>query len=198
MGEGHIDLTIAADRAKGCYCEKHRVFKWAGIMEREPEYAELYSFRERLRLVLMGVALAGVVMLWWSQWALPRWEAFVEQAPCTELWGLSGVAVVYYSLFVGMPLLFALVAAILLGRRGYRILRDRQVPYRGEKVFRPTRIRRGRRAVLIGWAHLLAPALFVALAIWGAPKAQALAEASEAERDGAACAGFMLEQRHGE
>ena|SRR5690606_27608346 len=163
------------------------------MIEKEPEYAELYSFKERLRLVLIGVALASVVMLWWSLWALPRWEVFVEQAPCTELWGMSGVAVVYYSLFVGMPLLFALVAAILLGRRGYRILRDRQVPYRGEKVFHPTRIRRGRRAVLMGWAHLLAPALLVALAIWGAPKAQALADESEVERSSAVCGGMSLD-----
>src|SRR5690554_533570 len=167
-------------------------------MEREPEYAELYSFKERLRLVLIGVAVAGVVMLFWSLWALPRWEAFVEQAPCIELWGLSGVAIVFYTWFVGMPLLFALVAAVVLWRRGYRILRDRQVPYRGEKMFRPTRIRRGRRAVLVGWGHLLTPALLVALALWGAPKAQALAEESETVRGKAACAGLMQEQSHPE
>lgn len=150
-------------------------------MNNEPEYAEVYSFKERLRLVLIGVAVAGVLMLVFDQWGLPRMEAFVAQAPCTQVWGISGVALVFYGWFVGAPLLFALVAAAFLWRRGFRILRDRQVPYRGEKMFRQTRIRRGRWALLIGWLHLLAPALFVALAIWGGVQAKALVEGMDSE-----------------
>ena len=148
-------------------------------METDPEYAELYSFKERLRFVLIGVTVGGAVWLLWNQWALPRWREFAEQSPCVEVWGLSGTAVLFYALFVGFPLLFALGTAGVLSRRGLKILRDKQVPYLREKVFRPTRIRRGRAAVLIGWAHVLSPTLFIALALWGAPKADALIEQSQ-------------------
>ncbi len=148
-------------------------------METEPEYAEVYSFKARLRFVLIGVTVGGAFLLLWNQWALPRWREFAEQSPCVEVWGLSGTAVLFYTLFVGFPLLFALATAVFATRRGLKILRDKQVPYQREKVFRPTRIRRGRTAVLIGWAHVLSPILFIALALWGAPKADALIEQSQ-------------------
>ena len=138
------------------------------------EYAEQYSFKERAQFILIALALNGALFLLWKFWALPLWTDFANMAPCYELWGVGGIAVLFYSLFVGLPLLLALAAAVFISRRGVKILRDGQVPYRGGKMFRPTRIKRARIAVLTGWAHVLAPMPLVALAVWGAPHAEAL------------------------
>src|SRR5690606_7497780 len=79
-----------------------------------------------------------------GSFGLPRWADFANMSPCYELWGISGVTILFHALFVGIPLLSALAVAVLISRRGLKILRDVQVPYQGEKVFRLTRIKRGR------------------------------------------------------
>lgn len=145
------------------------------------EYAEQYSFRERVRLVAVGLAIAAPVVLGWQFWARPKWIELVEHLPCHDLWGVSGVTLFWYMLYVGLPLLIALLAALFMGLRGVRILQDGQAPYRGEKTLQLSRIRRGRIAALVGWAHVLAPLPMVAVAVWGAPHAQIWSSSFSAE-----------------
>jgi len=143
-------------------------------MDYHEEYAEEYTRPERVRLVLLGLLAAGVILLFWQYWALPRWVEFAETSYCYDFWGVSGLDVFAYALFVGIPLSTALVVACAISWRGLRILRDKQVPYRGEKVFKPTRIKRGARAKLAGFGHILAPAPFIAIALWGTAQAEGL------------------------
>jgi hypothetical protein len=103
--------------------------------------------------------------------------------------GISGVAVLLYGLFVGLPLGLALIIGLTLGRYGFRVLRDGQLPPVGEKVFRPTRIERGRKAKLVGIGQVMAPLMLVAIAVWGAPQAQQIL--SSAERGDLACGGMV-------
>jgi hypothetical protein len=117
----------------------------------------------------------------WKAWALPHWVEFVEKSPCYQVFGISGTAVVFYALFVGLPLASAIMAAMLIGWRGVRILRDKQVPYSGEKVFRPTRIRRGSIAMIVGCVHVLTPVPFLAISLWGAAQAKVLAASFKAD-----------------
>jgi hypothetical protein len=67
----------------------------------------------------------------------------------------------------------------LLGRRGYRILREGRVPPRGERVFRRTRIQRGAKAKSVGCIHVFAGAPMLVLAIWGHCQAGPLAHRTE-------------------
>lgn len=143
-------------------------------MQTPDDYAELYTRAERVRFVGIGLAVHAVLFVLWTSWGLPWWEAFAERAPCVEFAGIDGVTLLFHALFVGLPLLMTLAFMLLISRRGLRILRDQQVPYRGEKVFRPTRIRRGRIARLIGWAHVLSPLPFVIFTAWGASQAATL------------------------
>jgi len=136
-------------------------------MDSTDEFAEQYTLKERVRFVLLWLTLGGAFVLGWKGWLLPRWAEFARTSQCYEFNGVSGIAVVFYTTFVGLPLFLALCMAILSSRRGLKILRDRQAPYKGEKVFRPTKIKRGRAAVVIGWQLVLAPLMFVAIAIWG-------------------------------
>ncbi|HEU4653876.1 MAG TPA: hypothetical protein VFS47_07810, partial [Steroidobacteraceae bacterium] len=93
------------------------------------EFAEQYTKKERLRFVLVGLIVGSAFMLGWEAWVLPRWTEFVRTSPCHEFAGVSGVTLVFYSLFVGLPLSSALLVAAVTTRRGLKILRDRQDPY---------------------------------------------------------------------
>lgn len=144
-------------------------------MSDEPrDYAPEYTRAERLRafLPLLALALAALALL--HLWLLPAWRAFVEDAPCRTLWGVDGVTVVWHGAFVGLPLLAGLLTAAFFLPRGLRILRDGQLPPRGEKVFRRTPYVRGPRARVMGWMHALACLPFLGLALWGLPQARAL------------------------
>lgn len=143
-------------------------------MNSTDDFAEQYTKRERLRFVLVWLVLGGAFMIGWKGWILPRWAEFARTSHCYEVAGVSGVAVVFYTVFVGLPLFLALCVAMLMTRRGLKILRDKQEPYKGEKVFRPTRIKRGSAAVRAGWLNVCAPLLFVAMTIWGATRAHEL------------------------
>jgi len=78
------------------------------------EYAPEYSRAERIRFVAVGAAfgaaLVGVCQLWFFPWL----REFSASASCRAVFGLSGTAVLFYSVFVGIPLHAA------LNRPGFR------------------------------------------------------------------------------
>jgi hypothetical protein len=131
------------------------------------EFAEEYSFRERVRMAARGLAIAAAFILLWKLWLLPAITAFAASAHCRSVLGARGTDVLWYGLAVGLPLFLAFVVACMEGRQGLKILRDNQFPPIGAKVLRRTRIKRGPAARRIGYLHLFAFTPFVAIAIWG-------------------------------
>jgi hypothetical protein len=73
----------------------------------------------------------------------------------------------WYSLFVGLPLFGAFIIGIVTVPIGYRGLRHHQFPPKGHKVYKPTKILKGRKGNIKSVFHLLAPALFIFISIWG-------------------------------
>ena len=144
-----------------------------------PEFAEQYTFPERIRMCVVGSIVGGVLVLSRKLWLLPWFGAFVESAPCRSVFGISAVAVLWYGLFVGFPIFCAGVIACMEGRRGLKILRDGQAPPIGVKVLRPTRINRGAEARRIGYLNLLLFAPFLAIAVWGFFQAESLSNLSQ-------------------
>jgi hypothetical protein len=141
-----------------------------------PEFAQEYDFRDRVRLVLLGLAIGAAVILPFKLWLLPAFVAFAASGKCQSVFGMPGSMLISYGLFVGLPLSFALVLAGMGGRNGFKILRDGQYPPIGVKVLRRTRIRRGAAARRIGYLNLLMFTPFLALAIWGLFQSETLAE----------------------
>jgi hypothetical protein len=154
-------------------------------MRTEPEFAEQYTLKERTRFAVAGMLFGALAIAFAKVWLFPWVRGFADSAACRTVFGIEGVRVLWYGLFVGMPAFFAAIVLGTLGWLGYRILRDGQFPPIGEKVFRPTRIRRGMRARTIGWLHVLAFLPFLLIAIWGAYQAEELSRKMPA--NSAAC-----------
>lgn len=136
-------------------------------MPSEPEFAELRTPAERLRIFIICL-LTGILVTYLSKtWLFPSINEFAASAPCRKVLGIEGLTVLWYGLFVGVPLHGAILIAAVMGWRGYKILRDGQYPPLKEKVYKPTRILRGAPAKFKGYMHLLAPLPLLAMSIWG-------------------------------
>jgi hypothetical protein len=136
-------------------------------MPKEPEFAELYTQTEKIRFLAVGMLCGLATLLGTKLWLLPWFNHFVETAPCRSILGIDGLIVLWTGIFVGLPLSFSILMAFTLGRSGYKILRDQQFPSRNEKVYKPTKIQRGRSAQIIGYLHLCPFIFLFALSIWG-------------------------------
>ncbi len=136
------------------------------------EYAPEYSHAERAHIVALGT-LASVVLIGVCQfWLFPWLHEFSESAHCRTVFGVSGTAVLFYGIFIGIPLHAALLVILLVGRRGFKVVREGRIPPAGEKVFRPTRIIRGVRAKLLGYVQLFAAVPLLCIVAWGAFQAE--------------------------
>ena len=136
-----------------------------------PDYAVEYTRAERVWRVLSWAIAAAMAVGAAQLWFFPWLRDFAADAHCRTVLGMPGHEVLVRGLFVGLPAAVALMLGLTFGRRGLRILAQEQVPPRGEKVFRPTRIRRGGHARLAGYGHLLVVLSAVALALWGSAQA---------------------------
>jgi hypothetical protein len=124
---------------------------------------------------VIGTLAGALIIIFSKAWLFPWIREFAISAPCRKIWGIEGLTVLWYGVFVGLPLFNALLIIATLGWRGYKILRDGQFPPIKEKVSRPIRIRRGSRAKLIGYMHMSLCLPLLALAIWGGFQAEELA-----------------------
>ncbi|MFZ6751326.1 hypothetical protein [Undibacterium sp. Ren11W] len=141
-------------------------------MYQEPEYAEQHTPAERIRIVIIGVVTGALVFFIGKSWLFPWFREFASNAPCRNIFGIEGVKALWYGLFVGMPVAVTILITSIFGWRGYKIIRDGQFPLAKEKVYRPTKVRRGAKAKLIGYIHLLAFLPSLLLAIWGSYQAK--------------------------
>ena len=141
-------------------------------MHQQPEFAEEHTPAERVRVVIFGVVIGALVIFIGKSWLFPWFREFASSAPCRNIFGIEGVTVLWYGLFVGMPVAVTILVVSMFGWRGYKIIRDGQFPPAKEKVYRPTKIRRGTKARLIGYVHLLAFLPSLVLAIWGSFQAK--------------------------
>jgi hypothetical protein len=150
------------------------------------EYAPEYSHAERIRFVVLAVAAGALIVGVCKLWFFPWLREFSASASCRTVFGFSGTAVLFYSVFVGVPLHAALLIGVSLGRRGFRVLRQGRMPPVGERVFRRTPVVRGVKARWLGYVQLFAAIPPLVLSVWGVYQAPSLVR--QAERHPASCA----------
>jgi len=131
------------------------------------EFAPLYSRRERLVIVSKILAVAVPVYVAGYHWIFPWLRGYAKTANCDQLGAFSGLELLLYGVFVGMPLSMAVLLWLVEGRHGLRVWRLGQSPLPGEKVLRKTRYRYGAAARIRPLAAFAIIALLVGIAIRG-------------------------------
>ncbi|VAW60539.1 hypothetical protein MNBD_GAMMA11-485 [hydrothermal vent metagenome] len=137
-------------------------------MNKQSEYAVLYTRQERTRqlMILVGVFLLLLGVAYFI--LLPEWTRFVASAHCKTILGMPGIAVMIYGVFTGIPAAGGIVLGLVFGWLGIKTVIEKQSPPASTKVFKKTRILRGREAVLKGvFLLLFVPTLFVPVVSWG-------------------------------
>ena len=114
-------------------------------------------------------------------WLLPEFSDYADRAHCYDYGFINGLEIVFYGLFVGIPLLAAVVLLALEGRRAVKVLRLGQNPLPGEKVLKKVRYR-------YGWVAKIQPVVIFAMiafclgfSVWGVFAATALLDSVTAD-----------------
>ncbi len=140
----------------------------------EPEYAPTYTREERVKYVLISLAIAGAVIFVCNFALFPKLLMLVNRVECHGAYGFSGVTAVLWTVFVGLPLACGISAGAFIVPRAAAAIRARQYPAPGRKVVHKVRIRRGRDAVLHACLELALVGFFVVIAIWGSFQADSI------------------------
>jgi hypothetical protein len=155
-------------------------------MNDQRAFAPEYSLKEKLRIIAVSLLVGSIFIFAMKLVFFPWLTAFASTNPCNKVLGLSAAQVLWYGMFVGMPMMFALLIGGFGAYQGARVLRDGQSPPVGQKVMRPTRIRVGTAAKVMGWFQVLSFVPFVLVGFWGTGPAAELSEKALMTKDCAA------------
>lgn len=112
------------------------------------DYAPEYTTKERIHIILKVLVWAGPLVLTLQFWFFPWLKQYSANAHCHQYGNLTGLHIIFYGLFIGLPLLTACMLLILEGKRSINIIKLGQSPLPGEKVLRPTKYIYGTQAKL--------------------------------------------------
>jgi len=112
-------------------------------MNTAPEYTK----RERITLFITYFSIGLPVLALFKYWFLPRMETFGEAAHCYDFGWFNGVQLMFYGVFVGIPLSLAIMLLVLEGKRLILVYKHKQTPPPGYKVFKPTEYTYGNKAL---------------------------------------------------
>ncbi|SRR5690554_75158 len=138
------------------------------------DFAPEYTKKEKQIILLKHLAWATPLMITFQYLFLPWLEEFTDQAQCYQYAGLTGTELIFYGVFVGLPLTFSLLVLMLEGTRSIAIIRLGQSPLPNEKVFKPTQYSYGVRARIKPVCVLLIVVFLVGFSIKGLFSAQQL------------------------
>ncbi|VAW63888.1 hypothetical protein MNBD_GAMMA10-673 [hydrothermal vent metagenome] len=137
-------------------------------MSEQAEYATLYTKQERIRLIIILFCVFLALLASAHFILLPEWTRFVGTAHCRTILDMPGLAIMAYAMFVGIPAAGSVLLELVLGWTAIRTIISKRSPPANTKVFKKTRILRGRDAVLKGvFILLFVPAMSVPIVSWG-------------------------------
>lgn len=129
-----------------------------------------------VRSAVWTVPLFGLTKFWF----LPNFEEYAENAHCYTYGPITGLHLVFYFVFVALPLLPAVLLAVFEGPKAVQLIQVGQYPLPGHKVYSKTKYVYGARAKMRGYVLLATLVFLVGLSIKGIGSAnQIIEEASE-------------------
>ena len=131
-----------------------------------PQFAPLYSRRERWRMLLWSLLVTGILALIMITGFLPWLQTFLPDAHCQTIFGINGLTAIMLLMFVAAPLLLVIFLVVFEGPKSWRVWRLKQTPLPDEKVMKPTRYRYGRRALWRPIGFLIVIVALLAMTVW--------------------------------
>lgn len=140
------------------------------------EYAPEYTNSERVAFLLKQMAWFIPLYALTEFWVFDAMADYADHANCYFYGSISGVHLLMYGLFAGLPLALAAIVFIFEGRRSIAIIKRGQNPLPGEKVFKKTAYKYGNKAKIQPVAILCSVSLLVVFSLWGAVQAYGLTQ----------------------
>ena len=131
------------------------------------KYAPEYSKSERFKILLMHLAWAVPLFSVTKLYFLPWFKSYSENAQCYNYGTFSGYHVVFYTVFIVLPLLPVITLFLIEGKRNIKIIKIGQNPLEGEKVFRRTKYKYGMRAKIQPYLFFTILLFLVGLSVRG-------------------------------
>lgn len=142
------------------------------MSEYAPEYTKKEIIEKVIKMSIWFIPLMLVTHFWFFDW----FGKYVENAHCHQYGPITGVHLVFYWLFVGIPLFSFAVLALCEGNRSLKILKVGQNPLPNEKVYKKTKYKYGWKAKVHPVIILSSLCFLVLFSIWGANQAYVLTQ----------------------
>lgn len=131
------------------------------------KFAPEYTTREKVILVVKALAIGLPIMAFFKYWFLPRLENFSAVAHCYDFGLFNGVELVFYGVFIGIPVSFCLLLIGMEGRRSYLIFKYKISPPLGYKVYKPIEYKIGNKVLIKPLLLVVTCLVFIMFAISG-------------------------------
>jgi hypothetical protein len=135
----------------------------------DPSYAPEYTKQERINLALKHGSWILPLFIIIQYYFFPWLKDYASHANC-YIYGnghINGIHLLFYGLFIFMPLSFAVIVFITEGKRSIKVLKIGQNPLPGEKVFRPTKYKYGVTSKIKPLIVLVVIICFILTSVWG-------------------------------
>lgn len=142
--------------------------------EKGADYSPEYTKKERVIILLKTFSWAIPLFLATKFWFFEWLSEYAENANCYNYGDINGVHLVFYGLFLFMPLSFAVILFLIEGKRSIKIIRLGQNPLPNEKLFEPTRYKYGLAAIIQPVGMFSIMLFLIGLAVWGGYQAYEL------------------------
>ncbi|WP_144206921.1 hypothetical protein [Shewanella donghaensis] len=164
------------------------IFSRREIIEFAPEFTQA----EKIRRVTLYALLGALIVITHNKWVFPYISWYATTAHCHTPFGFSGITVLWYSVFVGLPIFCFFLVSFSLLPMGIKGLQEQQFPPMGVKVYKPTPILRGWKAKLKSLSCIALPIFFIGLGVWGCFQADKMPKTPPADMDFSICDGSYL------
>ena len=131
------------------------------------DYAPEYTTKERINIILKALAWAIPLSTLLKFWFFPWLKQYSANAHCYQYGNFTGLHIIFYGLFISLPLLMACMLLILEGKRSINIIKLGQSPLPGEKVLSPTKYIYGTQAKLKAYLFFAIMLLVLGLSVQG-------------------------------
>lgn len=112
----------------------------------EVDFAVEYSKAERITMVKKYLLIGAIVFAFMQLLFIPLLAKFASNAHNINIFGISGTTILLVGIFLGMPILAGILLSYLF-KIAIKTIKEKQYPPKEFKVFRKTKIIKGRKAI---------------------------------------------------